>query len=432
MIQTHKCYLPLYEDTGHFIILVTGGRGSGKSFGLSAFIERLTFELGRKEDGETVNHNVLYTRYTMVSAGISVIPEFMEKVELDGTAGYFHATKSDVVNTRTGAHIMFRGIRTSSGNQTAKLKSIHGITTFVVDEAEEWTSEREFETIMYSIRQQGIQNRIIIIMNPTDSNHFIYQRYIKDTHKEVLYDGVPVQISTHPDVLHIHTSYLDNIGHLSEEFVKSAKAMKEENPERYAHVFMGRWTDVAEGAVFKTWGVVDTFPAECKKVAYGMDFGYSHDPTAIIKCGIVGNRLYLQEVCYKTEMLASDIIKELRSVHAGEYTAKVISDSADPRLIQEIANGGILIYPVLKGGGSIMAGITKMLDMEIYVTRDSLNLQDELRNYTWDRDKDGNYINQPIDAHNHLLDASRYYVLGELLGQVQAPNKVRKSDLCIF
>lgn len=432
MIQTHKCYLPLYEDAGHFIILVTGGRGSGKSFGLSAFIERLTFELGRKEDGEPVNHNVLYTRYTMVSAGISVIPEFMEKVELDGTAGYFHATKSDVVNTRTGAHIMFRGIRTSSGNQTAKLKSIHGITTFVVDEAEEWTSEREFETIMYSIRQQGIQNRIIIIMNPTDSNHFIYQRYIKDTHKEVLYDGVPVQISTHPDVLHIHTSYLDNIGHLSEEFVKSAKTMKEENPERYAHVFMGRWTDVAEGAVFKKWGVVDEFPQECRKVAYGMDFGYSHDPTAIVKCGIVGDRLYLQEVCYKTEMLASDIIKELRSVHAGEYAAKVISDSADPRLIQEIANGGILIYPVLKGGGSIMAGITKMLDLELYVTRDSLNLQDELRNYTWDRDKDGNYINQPIDAHNHLLDAARYYVLGELLGQVQAPNKVRKSDLCIF
>lgn len=432
MIQTHKCYLPLYEDTGHFIILVTGGRGSGKSFGLSAFIERLTFELGRKEDGEAVNHNVLYTRYTMVSAGISVIPEFMEKVELDGTADYFHATKSDVVNTRTGAHIMFRGIRTSSGNQTAKLKSIHGITTFVVDEAEEWTSEREFETIMYSIRQQGIQNRIIIIMNPTDSNHFIYQRYIKDTHKEVLYDGVPVQISTHPDVLHIHTSYLDNIGHLSAEFIKSAKTMKEENPERYAHVFMGRWTDVAEGAVFKKWGVVDKFPEDCKRVAYGMDFGYSHDPTAIVKCGVVGDRLYLQEVCYKTEMLASDIIKELRAVHAGEYTAKVISDSADPRLIQEIANGGILIYPVLKGVGSIMAGITKMLDMEIFVTRDSLNLQDELRNYTWDKDKDGNYINQPIDAHNHLLDASRYYVLGELLGQVQAPNRVRKSDLCIF
>ena len=131
-------------------------------------------------------------------------------------------------------------------------------------------------------------------------------------------------------------------------------------------------------------------------------------------------------------MLASDIIRELRSATAGEYAAKVISDSADPRLIQEIANGGILIYPVLKGGGSIMAGITKMQDMELFVTRDSLNLQEELRNYTWDRDKDGNYINQPIDAFNHCVAAARYYVLGELLGQVQAPSMVRKSDLGIF
>lgn len=79
-----------------------------------------------------------------------------------------------------------------------------------------------------------------------------------------------------------------------------------------------------------------------------------------------------------------------------------------------------------------MAGIAKMLDMDVFVTRDSLNLQDELRNYTWDKDKDGNYVNQPIDAHNHLIDAARYYVLGELLGQVQAPNRVRKSDLSIF
>lgn len=432
MIQTHKCYLPLYEDKEHFIILVTGGRGSGKSFGLSAFIERLTFEMGRRDDGEKVVHNVLYTRYTMVSAGISVIPEFMEKVELDGTAAFFRSTKSDVVNTKTGSHIMFRGIRTSSGNQTAKLKSIHGITTFVVDEAEEWVSEREFETIMYSIRQQGIQNRIIIIMNPTDSNHFIYQRYIKDTHKEVMYDGVPVQISTHPNVLHIHTSYLDNKEHLAEEFVRAAEDMKKENPERYAHIFMGRWTDVAEGAVFKKWGVVDKFPDECRRVAFGMDFGYSHDPTAIIKCGVDGDRLYLQEVCYKTRMLAADIIKELRAQDAGEYSAKVISDSADPRLIQEIANGGVLIYPVLKGAGSIIAGIDKMLSMEIYVTRDSLDLQEELRNYTWDKDKDGNYINQPIDAFNHCIDAARYYVLGELLGQVQSPNRVKKSDLSIF
>lgn len=432
MIRTHDVYRPLYEDAGHFIILVTGGRGSGKSFGLSAFIERLTFEMRRKPDGERLAHTVLYTRYTMTSAGISVIPEFMEKVELDGTSRYFRSTRQDVTNLKTGGRVMFRGIHTSSGNQTAKLKSIHGITTFVVDEAEEWVSEREFETILYSIRQQGIQNRVIIIMNPTDSNHFIYRRYIRDTHREELFDGVPVQISTHPDVLHIHTSYLDNREYLSPEFVKAAEAMREADPARYAHVFMGRWTDVAEGAVFKRWGVVDAFPAECRRVAFGMDFGYSHDPTAIVKCGVVGNRLYAEEVCCRTGMLAADIIRELRAQDAGGYSVKVVSDSADPRLIQEIANGGVLILPAAKGPGSVIAGIEKMRGMELFVTRESLSLQDELRNYAWDRDKDGNYVNRPVDAHNHCIDAWRYYVLGELLGQVRAPNSVRKSDLPIF
>ena len=110
----------------------------------------------------------------------------------------FKQSKNDVVNLRTGSHVMFRGIKTSSGNQTAKLKSIYGLTTFIVDEAEEWTSEKEFETIMLSIRKKGIQNRIIIVMNPTDSNHFVYQRFIKDTHKVVEYDGVPANMLPAP------------------------------------------------------------------------------------------------------------------------------------------------------------------------------------------------------------------------------------------
>lgn len=145
---------------------------SGKSFNASTFIERLTFE---QTPVEKIVHQILYTRYTMVSAGMSIIPEMMEKIELDGTTKYFKTTKTDIVNRMTGSRIMFRGIKTSSGNQTAKLKSIQGITTFVCDEAEEWTSEEEFDKIMLSIRKKGIQNRIIIIMNPCDSNHFIYK-----------------------------------------------------------------------------------------------------------------------------------------------------------------------------------------------------------------------------------------------------------------
>ncbi len=413
MIVPQAIYHPLYENKDKFIILVTGGRGSGKSFNVAAFIARLTFEMMQDE---RLVHQILYTRYTMVSAHISIIPEMLEKIELDGTGKYFHSTKTDVINKMTGSRIMFRGIKTSSGNQTAKLKSIHGITTFVCDEAEEWTSEQDFDKIMLSIRQKGIQNRIIIVMNPTDSNHFIYRKYIEKTHRLVEIDGVPVQISTHPNVLHIHTTYFDNVSNLSPQFIQEVQRMKQDNPEKYAHTVMGRWADVSEGAVFKRWGVVKEFPAWAKRVAIGLDFGYSHDPSAIVRCGIVDNALYLDEIDYRTGMLASDLVKALRP-----WAMKVIADSADPRLIQEIHNGGIRIYPVQKGAGSIIAGIEKMKDMELFVTERSYNLIHELRNYVWAKDKDGSYINEPEDHDNHLVDASRYYVLGELLGRIMQP-----------
>lgn len=412
MIQNHPIYYPLYQDKDKFIILITGGRGSGKSFATSAFIERLTFE--KKPDD--IVHQILYTRYTMVSAHISIIPEMMEKIELDGTSKYFKSTRTDVVNKMTGSRIMFRGIKTSSGVQTAKLKSIHGITTFVCDEAEEWTNEQDFDKIMLSIRQKGIQNRIIIIMNPTDSNHFIYKKYIENTHKLVEIDGVPVQISTHPNVLHIHTTYFDNLDHLSDEFLKEVRQMKEDNPEKYAHTVIGRWADVAEGAVFKKWGIVDEFPEECKKIGIGLDFGFTNDPTAAIRCGVIDNRLYLDEIDYRTGLLSSDIIKSVRP-----WGLKVIADSADPRTIQEIHNGGVRIYAVQKGAGSIVAGIDKMKEYEMFITRRSYNLQREWRNYVWAKDKDGNYINEPEDHDNHGVDAARYWVLGELLGKIQKP-----------
>lgn len=413
MIKTHKVYYPIYSNKDKFIILITGGRASGKSHFVSSFLERLTFEM---TPVDKIVHQILYTRYTMVSANISIIPEFLEKAELDGTQKYFRSTRSDVTNRMTGSTVMFRGLKTSSGNQTAKLKSIHGITTFVVDEAEEWVSEKEFETIMLSIRQKGIQNRIFIIMNPTDNNHWVYKRFIENTHKEVMYDGVPVQISTHPNVLHIHTTYLDNIENLSPEFIKEVEDMKVNNPEKYAHTVMGRWADVAEGAVFKHIGVVKEFPKWCKKVAIGLDFGYTNDVSAAMMCGMIDNNLYIDELFYRTNMLSSDLIKALR-----RYEMKVFSDSADPRLVQEIHNGGIKIYPVEKGAGSIIAGIDKMKSLNIFVTERSYNLRKEFLNYVWDKDKDGNYINQPIDAWNHGIDATRYWVLATLLGKIQKP-----------
>jgi phage terminase large subunit len=418
VIAPQDIYLPLYTNKDKFIILVTGGRGSGKSFNVSAFIERLTFERG---------HTILYSRYTMTAASMSVIPEMNEKIELDGTGKFFDVTRTDIRNIVSGSNILFRGIMTSSGNQTAKLKSIQGLTTFVCDEAEEWVSEGSFDKIRLSIRQKGIQNRVIIIMNPSDVNHFIYKKYIEKTHRIEVIDGVEVQISTHPDVLHIHTTYFDNTDNLGAEFLAEMETMKRDDPKKYAHLIMGRWSDGVEGAIFKKFEIVDEFPKWVKKQGVGIDYGYTNDPTAIVQCGVVDNDLYLDELCYRTHMLTKDIIDVLKPLKQ-----KVISESADPRMIQEISNAGILIYPVDKFSGSVNAGIDKMLGMNIKVTRRSANLLYELRNYTWDKDKGGNFINVPIDKYNHLMDGSRYWVLGEILGRIMNVKPVSKIDLGIF
>lgn len=415
MIVPQPIYEPLYSNKDKFIILVTGGRGSGKSFNVSTFIERLTFEKG---------HVMLFCRYTMTSASISVIPEFTEKIELDNTSKYFAITNSEVVNLLSGSRVLFRGIKTSSGNQTAKLKSIQGVTTFICDEAEEWTSETDFEKIMLSIRQKDIQNRIIIIMNPTNTAHFVYKKYIKDTHEIRMIDGIPVQISTHPNVLHIHTTYLDNIDFLGTEFLKEMNVLKESNPSKYATIAMGRWADMAEGVVFPSFDIVEEMPTlDISLRGLGMDFGYT-DPTAIVDVAVVGDCLYIDEICYKSGLLGTDIIKELKP-YSG---VKVMSEPADPRLIKEIKQGGINIYPVDKstknGKGSIETGLLKMLEYNIKVTRRSVNLIYELRNYVWDKDMDGKTINVPVDKDNHAIDAARYFVLGLVLGRT-----LKKQDL---
>ena len=253
-------------------------------------------------------------------------------------------------------------------------------------------------------------------MNPTDSNHFIYKKYIEKTHKLVEIDGVQVQVSTHPNVLHIHTTYLNNLENLSPEFLKEVEDMKVNNPEKYAHVVIGRWADVAEGAVFKKWGIVKEFPVHAKKVALASDWGYTNDPSTGIRCGIVDNRLYVDELFYETGMLTNAIAEKLKP-----WGLKVYGDSADPRLIQEIKNRGVNIYPVDKFPGSIKAGIDKIHEMELFVTERSYHIIEELRKYVWDKDKDGHYINEPVDAWNHCIDSIRYYILGHILGRILKP-----------
>lgn len=237
LIKVNTKYRLLYTNKDKFIILVTGGRGSAKSFNVSTFLERLTFEAG---------HKILFSRYTMTAADISVIPEFLQKIDQDGFSSKFKVNKLDITNRFSGSDIMFRGIKTSSGNQTANLKSIQGLTTFCGDEMEEWQSEDDYDSLILSIRQIGIQNRVILVMNPSNAEHFIYQKYIKNSHRIEMFDGVPVQISTHPQVLHIHTTYLDNLPYLAENFIQEVELMKKTNFRKYTYKVIGRWQEKDE------------------------------------------------------------------------------------------------------------------------------------------------------------------------------------------
>ena len=223
---------------------------------------------------------------------------------------------------------------------------------------------------------------------------------------------------------HFITTYKDN-PFLEQVIIDEIESYRTTNPSLWRIYGLGLRA-IVEGLVFENWDIVNDFPAT-DKVGIGLDFGYSKDPTAGVKCGLVGNDLYLDELFYRTHMLTNEISAELKP-----HDLDVIADSADPRLIDEIFNEQILIYPVQKFNGSIMAGIMKMLEFRIHITKRSLNLQREFKNYTYQQDKEGRWINKPIDAWNHGIDAARYWVLAEVLGHVSKVVNISESEISCF
>jgi len=412
MITVPDAFRPLYTDRDRFTVLLTGGRGSGKSFNAMLFASRLSFERG---------HGILCARWTMASAADSVVPEFREKLELDGTEKHFRIGRAGAVNLRTGVPVLFRGIKTASGNQTAKLKSIQGLSTFIGDEMEEWADAESYDRLALSIRARGVQNRSVLVMNPTDDSHFVYDRYLRGGMRTVEVDGVDVQVSDRPDVLHIHTTYLDNLANLSPSFLERVARIREESVEeatdalgrfdrarfqttRYATSVIGRWTDAREGAVLSRWeiGPFDEGLPYC----YGQDFGFSVDPTALVRCAADAKRkrIYVDEEYYGTEPMGTAEVAALDRSRLRREGDLIVADSAEPRLIADLRAEGLNIVPCRKGPGSVSASLMRMADCTIVATPRSRNLMAELRNYVWNDRRAG----IPVDRHNHAIDALRY------------------------
>lgn len=391
-IKVPKHFHELYT-TDKPIILLTGGRGSGKSFNISTFTKRLSYE----------QHQViLFSRYTMASANISVIPEITEKMELEGDMGNFTITNNSIINKMTGSPILFKGIKTSSGNQTANLKSIQGLSTFVVDEAEEWVSADDFENLSLSIRSKKAKNRIILVMNPSNYNHFVYDKYIKDSFKLINVDGVPIQISTHPDVCHIHTTYFDNSDNLSAKFLREVEQLRIKNFDKYAHKVIGKWRSAAEGVIFNNWKEYqDADVPNDYSTINGIDWGYT-DPFTVttIRYSWKHKRMYIKNVVYK-EGLTPDGCLSMANGYA-DKSILTVADSANPANINQFLDDGWNIYGALKE--KITIGLEILQDWELFIHQDSKHLKHELINYGWNPRNP----TEPIDDYNHCIDAIRY------------------------
>ena len=390
MIKLNKKYIPLFESDSRYYV-ITGGRGSGKSFALNSFLLLLTYEVG---------HTILFTRYTLTSAHISIIPEFTDKIETAGLSEDFYITKDEIINTTTNSKIIFKGIKTSSGTQTANLKSLAGVTTFVLDEAEELVDEDVFDKIDLSVRHNTKQNRVILILNPVTKEHFIYKRFFEGRGVE---SG---QSLTKGDSTYIHTTYLDNQKNLSASFIQQVEHLKETNAKKYQHAILGGWLDKAEGVVFTNWQF-GPFNPNGLQTSFGMDFGFSVDPDALTEVAIDKTKkiIYIKEVIYERGLKTHVLAKLMKDKVGGGL---IIADSAEPRLIDDLKYQGINIQPVKKG--TIESGIIRMQDYQIILDPQSTNLAKEFNNYC--------YLNKAsklyIDDWNHGIDSARYNIIYHL------------------
>ena len=378
----NKKYNALGNDTRYFVI--TGGRGSGKSFAITTFLAFLTFEQG---------HKILFTRYTMISAANSIIPEFLEKLELYGIMEHFRITKDEILNVSTGSSILFKGIRTSAGNQTAALKSISGITTWVLDEAEELVKEEDFDKIDQSVRSKAKPNRVIMILNPATKEHWIYQRFFAGKGVNAGFNGY------RDNVTYMHTTFKDNIENLSESFLLQLEDIRRRRPDRYNHQILGGWLDKAEGVVFSNWrtGMFN----DSADFIFGQDFGFSVDPTTLIKVAVDKDRKMMWiKTMYAKPGLSTKEIGELNRRYAEDNL--IICDNAEPRLISELQEY-CNIKPTVKRSGSILSGIALVQDFDLVIDADSTELIKELNNYVWHERNE-----RPVDKWNHQLDALRY------------------------
>lgn len=331
MIVLNKKYATLVSEEVRYHI-VLGGRGSGKSFSVNTFLCLLMLE---------PNQKILFLRKTLTSAYLSIIPEFQEKIELLGLTSIFDVTKTEIINKRNGNTIYFRGIQTGSKDNTANLKSLQGINTLVIDEAEELTEEDIFDRIDLSVRQKGTQNRVIVIMNPSKKTHFVYKRFFDPEKLPDEFNGVVGNVN------YIHTTYEDNLENLDEGFIEQVEILKTKNKKKFNHVVRGHWAEVNEEDALWLQSVIDggrvSEKPPMKRIVVAIDPAVTSkdtsDETGIVVAGIgFNNELYVLE----------DLTGTYTPTDWCKAAVMAYNKWRADRVVGEVNNGGDLIETLLR------------------------------------------------------------------------------------
>lgn len=365
-IQTNKVYKHLDNSLAK-IVVEQGGTRSGKTYNILLWI---IFKYC------TSNNNKVITicRKSFPSLRATVMRDFISILQE-------HNCYSEMAHNKSNSEYSLFGnlVEFISLDQPQKIRGRKRDLLFV----------NEGNELYYEDMQQLLfrtQDRIILDFNPSDEFHWIYDKLI-----------------TRDDCDFFKTTYLDN-PFIEESIIKEIELLKDTD-EQYWQIYGLGERSASRSTIFK-YTEVNSIPAEANLISYGMDFGYSNDPSTLVSVYIWNHNLYVKEHLYRTQMTTNDIAQFLREENLSGNP--IYADSAEPRLIAELRRMGFNIFPSTKGKDSINAGIDLLKRYKIHVLASSTNAIMEFRNYKWREDKSGMLINVPEDKNNHIIDPTRY------------------------
>lgn len=357
-----------------------GGSGSGKSFTQTQY--EIIKCLQSKE-------TLLVTRKYASTLKHSVIALFRRILTDWNMENLFHENKSDQVITfpHNNSQILFKGL-----DDTEKIKSIAGITRIWMEEANEFTQD-DFNQL--NLRLRGRENlQLTMTFNPIDENHWIKKTFFDSSQYE---DQTTI----------IKTTYQDN-RFIDEVYKQELERYLNIDPNYHRIYARGEWGVLDDARIFRTWPFADFPEREARNIVYGLDFGFSSDPAAVTRVAMWDGSLYVDEVVYQSGLTNNELAKLVKQ--DGYKGEPVFCDSAEPKSIRDLNLFGLKAFPADKGKGSVNQGIDFLKRTTIYISPRSRNIEKENLFYKWQKDKLGNYLPIPEDAHDHAISSIRYAV----------------------